>query len=209
MTHARTRSIHRGAWLVAVALLLALVLAPRASAQGFVDIKSPGPLTDIWIGDDLRCQVAHAGEDSYEFYNPGNTSGNCGSLLSIGGASSAQLYGFLGSSWTPVSQSAVSGSGAPSDPYRVTTVVQAADSGLTLTEVDSYVAGAEYYRTDLTVANASPDTTFTNLKLYHAADCYCRGLTAASGLWTRATVRSRAHRTPATRHPRWSRSSRR
>lgn len=181
MMQARSCAFHRGALIVAAVLFLALVGAPRAAAQGQVDIQSSGPLTDIWIGDDLRCQVAHTGEDAYQFYSSGSTSGNCGTLLSVGGASGAQLYGFLQSSWTPVSQSGVAGSGTSSDPYRVTTVVQTADAGLTLTEVDSYVVGAEYYRTDVTVANASPDTTFTNLKLYHAADCYLQGSDSGFG----------------------------
>jgi hypothetical protein len=181
MMQARACAFQRGALVVAAVLLLALLGAPRAAAQGQVDIQSSGPLTNIWIGDDLRCQVAHTGEDAYQFYSSGSTSGNCGTLLSVGGASGAQLYGFLGSSWTPVSQSGLAGSGTSSDPYRVTTVVQTADPGLTLTEVDSYVVGSEYYRTDVTVANASADTTYTDLKLYHAADCYLQGSDSGFG----------------------------
>lgn len=179
MTQSRAVSIRRSVLAVAATSILALAFAPAAFAQA--DIQSSGPLTDIWIGDDLRCQVAHTGADSYEFYNPGNIAGNCGTLLSVGGASGAQLYGFLGTGWTPVSQSAITGSGTPSDPYRITSVVQPADTGLTLTEVDSYAVGAEYYRTDVTVYNTSPDTTFTNLKVYHAADCYLQGSDSGFG----------------------------
>jgi hypothetical protein len=179
MTQSSARSFRRGVLAAAATIVLALVFASSALAQA--DIHSTGPLTDIWIGDDLRCQVAHTGEDAYQFYNSGNTSGNCGTLLSVGGASGAQLYGFLGNSWTPISQSGLTGSGTSSDPYRITTVVQAADAGLTLTEVDSYEAGTEYYRTDVTVANASADTTYTNLRLYHAADCYLQGSDSGFG----------------------------
>src|SRR5690348_15365200 len=120
MKQSRAVSLRRIASAVAATSMLALVFASSAFAQA--DIQSSGPLTDIWIGDDLRCQVAHTGEDAYQFYNSGNTSGNCGTLVSVGGASGAQLYGFLGNSWTPVSQSGLTGSGTSSDPYRVTTV---------------------------------------------------------------------------------------
>lgn len=181
MTHSCRRSISRGIWLTAVVVLVVLIAAPRALAQAPVDIQSGGPLTDIWIGENLSCQVAHSGESAYEFYSPGNTSGNCGMSLSVPSDGSAQLYGFLGTAWTPVSQSALTGSGTASDPFRVTTVVQAASTGLTLTQVDSYVAGNEYYRTDLTVTNSSPSTTWSGLKLYRAADCYLQGSDSGFG----------------------------
>jgi hypothetical protein len=171
----RARAILQVAVLAAATVLLALVTAPGASAQGQADIHSAGPLTDIWIEDDLRCQVAHAGEPNHEFYPPTSTVGSCGSLLSVGGASGATLYGFRGNAWTPVSQSAVGGSGTEADPFQLTTVVQASDNPIFVTETDSYVVGTEYYRTDLTVTNAGSAAALTNLKLYHAADCYLQG----------------------------------
>src|SRR5207302_2161523 len=66
--------------------------------------------------------------------------------------------------------------GTPQSPFRVETTVHAENDsgpiGLEVKEVDTYVIGNEYFQTDLTVSNTSPDTTFTDLKLYHSADCY-------------------------------------
>jgi hypothetical protein len=177
MTHSCTRSVRRGAVLVVVVVTLTLAFASSALAQA--DIHSSGPLTDIWIGQDLSCQVAHVNDDTYEFYPPLSMTGNCGTSLSAtSGSSGPQLYGFLGNSWTSVSQSAVTGIGTAQSPYQVTSVVQASNGspvGPTVTEVDSYVVGTEYYRTDYTVTNTDPSTTFTNVKLYHSADCYLQG----------------------------------
>ena len=162
--------------MLGLVLILGLVAVPAARAQGPVDIQSSGPLTDIWIGDDLTCQVNHVGDGgTYEFYYPGSTTGNCGTLVSANG----ELFGFLGSAWIPDSQTGVTGAGTPQNPYQVITTVDAEDGngpiGLTLTETDSYVVGNEYYRTDITLTNTSSDSTFTNLRLYHAADCYLQG----------------------------------
>ncbi len=110
------------------------------------DITSPGPLTDIFLGNDLSCQVAYAGDSSFEFYPPGQSPGDCGTFVFTGGTLYAPDFaghgttatGNIGAStpWTPVSQSAVSGAGTSASPYKVTTVASAGTSGLTLTEVD-------------------------------------------------------------------------
>jgi hypothetical protein len=173
----------REAWLIATVLLLTLIAAPRALAQGPVNIQSAGPLTNIWIAEDLTCQVQHTGEDSYQFYSPTSITGSCGTMLSANG----ELFGFRGSfDWDTVSQTGVMGAGTAQSPYQVTTLVRAAENsvpvGLQLTETDSYVAGNEYYRTDMTVTNTSPTgAAFANLRLYHAADCYLQGSDSGYG----------------------------
>ncbi len=174
MTEARVRSIRRGALAVAMSVTLTLVFASSALADA--DIQSTGPLTDIWITNDLSCQVAHAGNPSYEFYGPSDIPGDCGTTVAAGGV----LYGFLGSfDWVTDSQSQVTGLGTMQSPYRVETDVHAENDsgpiGLAVTEVDSYVVGSEYYRTDVTLTNVNSSAALTDLKVYHSADCYLQG----------------------------------
>ena len=175
-------SIRRFAGVAAAVVVLALIGAPGALAQ-ITDIHSDaGPLTDIYIGDNLTCQVAHTGDLDFEFYSPGSTSGHCETDVSVGSGDTAQVY--QPGSWTPVSQSAVSGDGSARNPFSATTTVQAlSDSSglptLTLTQTDTYVVGNEYYRTDVTLTNNTAEPL--PAKLYHAADCYLQGSDSGYG----------------------------
>ena len=175
-------SIRRFAGVAAAVVVLALIGAPGALAQ-ITDIHSDaGPLTDIYIGDNLTCQVAHTGDLDFEFYSPGSTSGHCETDVSVGSGDTAQVY--QPGSWTPISQSAVSGDGSARNPFSVTTTVQAlSDSSglptLTLTQTDTYVVGNEYYRTDVTLTNNTAEPL--PAKLYHAADCYLQGSDSGYG----------------------------
>ena len=69
-----------------------------------------------------------------------------------------------------MSQSAVTGSGTTASPYKVVTVVDGTDSGVRVTETDSYVVGEESYRTDVAVTNTG--TAATTAVLYRGGDCY-------------------------------------
>jgi uncharacterized repeat protein (TIGR01451 family) len=135
-------------------------------------ITSTGPLTNIGISDDLNCSVNHTGDLAGEFY--GGTA--CGTLLATGGTlfgpstipaggSASPRTGF-----SPVSQTAVTGSGAAADPFTVVTVVDLGTSGLRITETDSYVVGEESYRTDVQVSNSA--STSQDAILYRAGDCF-------------------------------------
>jgi uncharacterized repeat protein (TIGR01451 family) len=133
-------------------------------------ISSAGPLTNISLSNELNCQVDHTGDSSHEFY--GDVPGACATLVAVNDT----LYGSADipagptpAEYTPVSQSAVTGSGTSADPFKVVTVVDAG-TDLRLTETDSYVAGSEAYRTDVQVENisAGPQT----FVLYRAGDCY-------------------------------------
>ena len=100
----------------------------------------------------------------------------------MGSGDTAQVY--QPGSWTPISQSAVSGDGSARNPFSVTTTVQAlSDSSglptLTLTQTDTYVVGNEYYRTDVTLTNNTAEPL--PAKLYHAADCYLQGSDSGYG----------------------------
>ena len=161
--------------LAAAGAILALAAGP-ALAQGDVQtITSAGPLTAITISKDLGCQVRHAADTTGEFFPPASSPGGCGTFLSINGAlfgpaSSAGAPG--ATAFTPVSQSPVTGSGSSSDPLKVVTQVTAGQTGVNITETDTYVVGSESYRTDITLSGQGGGGPFV---LYRAADCYLQG----------------------------------
>jgi hypothetical protein len=164
-----------------LAVALALVLAAPAGAQvPFKDVASSGPLTHVYVGNELSCQVAYAGDNALELYPSSATPGDCGTLLAVGGILYAPNFAgharssasSLGAStpFTPVSQSEVSGAGTTSSPFRVVTVADAGATGLRLSQTDSYVVGQESYRTDVTITNSGPAAQ--SVILYRAGDCY-------------------------------------
>lgn len=165
------RVVRGGAGLV----LLLLVASPAKSADPTVTtITSSGPLTRVAISTELNCQVAHAGDAGFEFFDPTSTLGACGTFLALEGTlygpSSVASAPIATTGWTAVSQSPVGGSGTDADPLRITTVVDAGASGLRLEEIDSYVLGRESYRTDVRITNQSGGQR--RGVLYRAGDCF-------------------------------------
>ena len=79
-------AIWRAALPALTAVLVALVVVPAASAAPtpFTDIHSAGPLSDIYIGNDLSCQVRSGGFSSTEFFPNAAGPGDCGTFLFIG-----------------------------------------------------------------------------------------------------------------------------
>ncbi|MDP8975039.1 MAG: LPXTG cell wall anchor domain-containing protein [Actinomycetota bacterium] len=143
---------------------------PRARATA-VDIVTPGPLTSVQTGPDLNCTVSHEADTEPAFYEKA-----CGTFIAVDGT----LYGpdsvrpdAVGPKprrrYTKVRQSDVTGSGSFADPHKVVTEVGLGDTGLAVTQTDSYVVGQESYRTDVTVANAGPAAR--TAQLYRAGDC--------------------------------------
>ena len=90
----------------------------------------------------------HTGDTAGEWY--GNTA--CGTLLAIGGT----LYGPANipagsagqTAWTPISQSAVTGTGTNADPYQIVTTVGTGNPDITLTQTDLR-GREESYQTDI------------------------------------------------------------
>ncbi|HEY6894286.1 MAG TPA: hypothetical protein VI258_08975, partial [Rhodanobacteraceae bacterium] len=82
--------------------------------------------------------------------------------------------------FTPVSQSGVTGAGTSASPYAVTTVVTVGGTGLSITQVDSYVVGQETYRTDVTVTNDG--AAAVSAILFRAFDCYLGGSDSGYGV---------------------------
>ena len=163
----------------------AVALAPQALAEkGFDDgagsaattttITSAGPLNNIYLGSELNCQADHTGDSEHEFF--GDVPGACATLIAINGT----LYGPASipaggsaaprTTYTEVSQSAVTGTGSAADPFKVVTVVDAGTSGVRLTQTDTYVVGTESYQTDVQVQNNGAESA--NFILYRAGDCY-------------------------------------
>jgi hypothetical protein len=173
-------SLHRllATLLPAVALLS---VAPAALADvPSRDIATPGPLTHVYVGNELSCQVAHTRDTAFELFPSAVEPGDCGTFLAVG----EQLYApnfpahqstatgtaSLGprTFFTPVSQTPVMRSGSR---YRVVTVVRA--GAFLITQTDTYRRGDESYRTDTTVANTG--STSQNAILYRAGDCFLQG----------------------------------
>ena len=162
-----------GAGVAAVVLALVLPLAAPAIVSAQEEITAPGPLTQITITPDLNCQVRHRADDAPEFF--GGEPGACGTFVSVDGtlyspASVPAGSPAVGTPFTPVSQD-VSGAGTDASPFRITTVVRLGDTGLTLTEVDSYVVGVEHYQTDVQLSAEDTDGPVDAI-IYRAGDCF-------------------------------------
>ncbi len=75
--------------------------------------------------------------------------------------------------WTPVSQSAVGGSGTRDDPFKLTTKVRAANTGVTFEQADRYVTGDLAYSTSVEVENGSSQVR--QIRLYRSGKCFLGG----------------------------------
>lgn len=148
----------------------------------FVDIASAGPLTHVYLGNELSCQVAHAGDTAFEFFPPATIPGDSGTFIAMGGilyapdfvAHGGTATGALGARvvFTPVSQSGVTGTGTAVDPFTVVTVVDVSTTGLQIEQTDRYIIGDEFYRTDVLITNNGGPA---NGVLYRAADAFLAG----------------------------------
>ena len=176
-----------------IALVVALAGATWCLAgTPAADINSTGPLTHVWVGNDLSCQVQHIADGTtHEFY-PGNTvPGDAGTFIAMDGALYAPDFfnhggnastsaGFVLSDnggfipFTPVNQTVVAGSGGAANPFKVVTTAGVGATGLSIEETDTYVVGREYYTTQIKITNnGSADPA--NGVLYRAADAFLGG----------------------------------
>ncbi|MEA2300735.1 MAG: hypothetical protein QOE44_1270, partial [Solirubrobacteraceae bacterium] len=206
--------------VVPIVAVLALVLGgllveAAAGAVPSQDIASSGPLTHVFVGNDLSCQVAHAGDTVYELYPPGAAPADCGTLVFAAGTLYAPDFanhdgtatGGLGATtpYTPVSQTPVTGAGTRASPFTVVTVVDLGTTGLRITQTDSYVIGDEFYRTDVTLAN----TTAADVPalIYRGGDCFLQGSDSGFGFTSPAEgaagCSANANNTPPSRIEEW------
>ena len=156
--------------------LALLALPGLASAAHAAPISSAtGPLTKIAISTTLNCSVDHLGDYHGEWFEEIA----CGTFVAVGdhiygpqsipaGEDLTSTAGYL--AFTPVSQSPVTGSGTAASPFTVTTVVSLGETGLTLTEVDTYVVGQESYRTEIKLSQTGGEAR--SVRVYRGGDCY-------------------------------------
>ena len=201
--------IQRIAGLVVGALSATLILAPAAWAQSptpYVDIHSAGPLSDIYIGNDLGCQVREGGFSSTEFFPERRRSGRLRDVLEYElvtaipdgvvwdrtsrNHQAARTPSFTNGEipFTPVSQT-FTGSGTASNPYQVTTIVKAsiqqirglARRCLQFTEVDSVRRRRRFLPDGHHRLEHGAVTMDARVQLYHVA----RLPVARLGQWVR------------------------
>lgn len=149
-------------------LSTAVVLASPASADTY--ITSEGPLSSVGVTSDLNCYISHIADELPELF--GGTA--CGTFIAVNGVVYGPALLPAGSSavrtpYTAVSQQGPTGSGTAADPFMITTVVDAGDTGLRITQNDYYEVGQETTRTDVTVTNSG---AARNVIVYRAGDCY-------------------------------------
>ena len=175
-----SRSFRRIAGTIACALVTALIVAPAAWASTpFIDIHSAGPLSDIYIGNDLGCQVRNGGFSSTEFFPNAAGPGDCGTFFNTGSDNATS------SSRDRTSRTTRAARTRPAISRRHRDAVDSREpdadgighcgkslsghhrrdrspfpSGrqpivYQLTEVDSYIVGNNFYRTDVTIENIS------------------------------------------------------
>src|SRR6478672_8344614 len=165
-TRGRARRASAGAIVVGLAFI-GVGLTGIETAAADQAISTAGPLTNITISSDLNCAVNHVGDSAGEFF--GDTA--CATEVAVGGTTYGPASIPAGNDpggFTPVSQSAVNGSGTAIDPFTIVTVVDVSTTGLRLTETDSYVTGQESYRTDVKVANTTGSAI--SAELYRGGD---------------------------------------
>ena len=130
------------------------------------------PLT-IVIGDDTSMQVFNSSViGTGQFYPPGTGPGqttSAGISAFIGGVT----YGPRNTDFTPVSMTAVTGTGTALDPFTVVIVADAGVTGLRLTETLTYVNGAAAFAISLAFSNTT-DVALT-WDTFIGADLYLAG----------------------------------
>lgn len=169
---------------VSTLVVLAGLLAVVPGAHADEAITSTGPVEKLWVGDDLACQVSYQAGDTYEFYPPSVTPGDCGTFVALDGTLYAPDFtahgtgdqtatGNLGNytPLTPVSEQ-ISGDGSAANPFAVTTEASAAGK-LTVQQTIRYVTGQSKFSVDVTVRN--PGNGTMTPRLYFAGDCYASG----------------------------------
>jgi uncharacterized repeat protein (TIGR01451 family) len=195
--------------LAAVVAVCAVVVAASAAerekgvvrtskllAVPYTSISSAGPLTDVFLGNELSAQIAYSGGPPYQVYPPSTIPGDYGTFLVVDdvlyspdfdnhdGTATSSIGTYTAHS--PVSQSGVTGSGTAADPYQVVTTADVGSTGLSVTQTDSYVLGDEFYRTDMVISNSTGAAI--DAILYRAMDCYLGGSDSGYGFVTGSAV---------------------
>lgn len=156
------------------------------SAQQYINQGAPN-IIEVTVSDiglmQVFVQQPNGRIQQYFGANPGSW----GSNLYLNGSSGADSYdsGYAsnagGSRFTAVSNVA-SGSGTSADPWKITTVMSCAATGVTVTQVTSYVDGDRVIGKQFTISN-SGGSTFNDLRFYHGGDTRFGNVDSARGWW--------------------------
>ncbi|HZQ84237.1 MAG TPA: hypothetical protein VFA83_05345 [Acidimicrobiales bacterium] len=199
------------AGVLTLASLIVLSSPPAAQAYSQAITSPTGPLTKIEISGDLTCNVQHRVDPAPEFFG-GNA---CGTLVALGPTTATStLYGPADipagenasprTPFTPMNQTGVTGTGTLGDPYTISTTVALGDTGVQLTETDSYVVGNDWYRTDVAINN----TTDNEIRaiVYRVGDCFLQGSDQGYGKFDPAdgSIACIASTSAATRTEKWT-----
>jgi hypothetical protein len=147
-------------------------------------INSSGPLTSITISGDLNCAVTHNGGSEAPNFSAFRGGPACGTFVAVGGT----LFGpstiagnptLPRTPFTPISQSAVTGNGSAGNPFRIVTVVALGNTGVRITQTDTYVVGSQFYTTDVQLSKTTAGAT--NVRVYRAGDCNIHGNNSGLG----------------------------
>ena len=168
----------------AIALVVASAAATWCLATPSTDLSSGGPLTHVWVGNDLSCQVQHIADvPDYEFFPSDAIPADSGTFIAMGGILYAPDFAahdntaadntFPNTPFTPVSQTGVTGAGTAVTPFKLVTTVGVGTTGLVIQQTDTYITGREYYTTVITISNNGADTA--SGVLYRGADAFLGG----------------------------------
>jgi uncharacterized repeat protein (TIGR01451 family) len=173
-----------GGWLGAAGLA-------RAQATPYATIGNPsGPITNIYVGNELGLQIERFDSAQFQVYPPAGIPGDYGTFAVIDDGLYAPNFGARPSAtgiatgnstpFAPVSQSAITGAGTRANPYAITTTVDAGATGIRLVQTLTYVAGDDFFDTQTRLVNtgASDKTVL----LYRAMDCFLGGSDEGFGL---------------------------
>jgi hypothetical protein len=134
--------------------------------------NAPRHVTDYDVDDELKCSAYTSEDEHSEFFEDDA----CGTFAAVDG----QVYGpddipagddvnDVAIPWTLDSQD-LDGSGSQQDPYVETTVADAGDTGVELTETDTWASGSSIIATTYALKNT--DVQSHDVIVYHGFDCY-------------------------------------
>ncbi|HEV2842100.1 MAG TPA: hypothetical protein VGW39_12295 [Chthoniobacterales bacterium] len=170
-----------------------VTLTDAPTVTPFVDIGAAvGPLTHVYIGEDLSCQVAHILDGTtHEFFPPNTVPGDCGTFIALGGTNGTlytpdfTAHGNTATSFpgvpvvfTPISQ-VRTGTGTAADPNKAVTLVSLPATALSIRQTDTYSVGDKFYRTEIVIINGGGPADGV---LYRAGDAYLAKSDSGFGL---------------------------
>jgi hypothetical protein len=182
--------------MLAVAGLVAF--AASASAEEGSAISFPGNPLTVSIGSLGQCQSSYP-LNGNNYFPPNGNVGDCGFFLAFPSAGSGQpealkgkTFGFDGaagpfleSTYTAVSQSAVTGAGTAAEPYTQTTIFKVEDSekheDALITETTTYVNGAPQFTSTFNVKNTTAGKIY--FRAIYAGDLYVNGNDHGTGIF--------------------------